>query len=434
VTLKNIIFLIIFTLLSVYIAFLNPHEVEVYLTQSFSLHMPMVILLLGFILVGVLVTIVLNWTLKIKSSFGNMKVYFRDKSIQKRDQWCASHFEKAENAMAGGNLEKAKVLFSKVLEEFPNHVGALDGTGKIARLQGNTDRALELHLKASQIDPGNLKVLNNLAEDYSNTGLPAKEIQMLEKIRRMEPDSPVVLSRIRDSYLQKQDWKNASEIQKRVISLTRDKNKQAKEQQLSGQITYQKGFLHWEKGQLDSAISEFKKALRIDEKCLPAYITLGDAFLKSGNKKNAIKTWQAGLSFTHSPLCLLRIQKVLQETDNLKDLVKIYQDAIQSSNNSVKDKYVQLLGILYMEKGETEEAIQVLETVQPDKSVLHSILLANAYQQKQDNPKMEEASQSAFSIVKESLFEVVCGECKASFEEWSSHCPECKAWNSLSSR
>ena len=250
----------------------------------------------------------------------------------------------------------------------------------------------------------------------------------------MEQDSPVVLSRIRDSYLEKQDWKNASEIQKRVISLTRDKNQQAKEQRLSGQITYQKGLLHWEKGQVDSAISEFKKALRADDKCLPAYITLGDAFLKSGDKKNAIKTWQSGLSFTHSPLCLLRIQKVLQESDNLKDLIKIYQNAIQSSNNSVKDKYVLLLGVLYLEKGETEEAIQVLETVKPEKSVLHSILLANAYQQKQDNPKMEEATLSAFSIARESLSEVVCGECKTSFEEWSSHCPECKAWNSLSPR
>jgi lipopolysaccharide assembly protein B len=434
VTLKNIIFLIIFTLLSVYIAFLNPHEVEVYLTQAFSLHMPMVILLLGFILVGVIVAIVLNWVLKVKSSWGNLKSYFREKQNQKRGQWCASHFEKAENALAGGNLEKAKALFNKVLEEFPNHVGALDGAGKIERLQGHTDRALELHLKATQIDPGNLKVLDHLAEDYSHTGLSTKEIQTLEKIRRVEPDSPVVLSRIRDSYLEKQDWKNASEIQKRVISLTRDKNQQAKEQRLSGQITYQKGLLHWEKGQVDSAISEFKKALRADDKCLPAYITLGDAFLKSGDKKNAIKTWQSGLSFTHSPLCLLRIQKVLQESDNLKDLIKIYQNAIQSSNNSVKDKYVLLLGVLYLEKGETEEAIQVLETVKPEKSVLHSILLANAYQQKQDNPKMEEATLSAFSIARESLSEVVCGECKTSFEEWSSHCPECKAWNSLSPR
>ena len=433
-TLKNIILLIIFTLLSVYIAFLNPHEVEVYLTQSFSLHMPMVILLLGFILVGVVVAIVLNWTAKVKSSFGNLKTYFREKHNQKRDQWCASQFEKAENALAGGNLEKAKVLLNKVLEEFPNHVGALNNAGKIARMKGDTDRALELHLKATQIDPGNLKVLNNLAQDYSSIGLPAKEVQTLEKIRRIEPDSPMVLSRLRDSYLQKQDWKNASEVQKRVISLTRDKKQQEKEQQLSGQIIYQKGLLHWEKGQVDSAISEFKKALRIDTKCLPAYLTLGDAFLKSGNKKNAIKTWQAGLSFTHSPLCLLRIQKVLQESDNLKDLVKIYQDAIQSSNNSVKDKYVLLLGALYLEKGEAEEAIQVLENVQPEKSVLHSVLLANAYQRKQDNPKMEQVCQSAFDSAKESLSEVVCGECKTSFEEWSSHCPKCNAWNSLSPR
>lgn len=430
-TLKNIVVLIIFTLLSIYIAFLNPHEVEVYLTQSFSLSMPMVILLLGFILVGVLITLCLNWMLKVKSSFSHMKVHFKEKQIGKRDKWCADQFLKAENALAGGNLQKAKALFDKILEEFPNHIGALDGTGKIEYLEGHNDRALDLHLKATQIDPGNMKVLYHLAEDYSNTGSSTKEIQALEKIRKTEPDSPLILSRIRDSYVKKEDWKNASDVQKRMVSLTRDKKQQEKEQQLLSQIIYQNGRVYWEKGQVDSAISEFKKALRISEKCLPAYITLGDAFLKAGNKRNALKTWQSGLNVTHSPLCLLRIQKVLQESGDIKGLIKIYQDAIQTSHNSTKDSLVLLLAALYMEKGESEEAVQTLETIQPGKSVLHSVLLAHAYQEKQDRPKMEQASVSAFNIAKESLFDVFCEECQTSFKEWSSHCPECKAWNSL---
>ncbi|GJL78980.1 MAG: hypothetical protein NPINA01_19690 [Nitrospinaceae bacterium] len=430
-TLKNIALLIIFSLLSVYIAFLNPHEVEVYLTQSFALQMPMVLLLFGFILAGVLIALFLSWILKVKSSWSHMKVRLREKQHQKRDLWCADQFEKAENALSGGNLAKAKSLFDKILEEFPNHVGALNGAGKIERLQGHGDRALQLHLKAAQMNPSNVKVLDSLAEDYSNSGLSAQEIQTLEKIRKTEPDSPVILSRIRDSYLKKEDWKNASEIQKRIITLTRDKKEQNKEQQMLSQIIYKNGLVYWEKGQIPSAISEFKKALRVSEKCLPAYITLGDAFLKSGSKKNAIKTWQSGLTFTHSAVCLLRIQKALLESDDAKGLVKIYQEAIHSSNNSAKNTLVLLLGMLYMEKGELEEAIQTLETIQPEKSVLHSVLLAHAYQQKQDLSQMEKASQSAFNTAKESLFDVICEECQTSFEEWSSHCPNCRAWNSL---
>lgn len=431
VTLKHIVLLLIFTLLSVYIAFLNPHEVEVYLTQSFSLRMPMVILLLGFILVGVIITAIMNWTLKVKSSFGNMKNYFQQKQVGKRELWCREHYEKGENVFAGGNLGKAKVIFNKILEEFPNHVGALNYTGEIARKEGNNDLAVELHLKASKIAPGNLKALKNLAEDYSMTGLFAKEASALEKIRQSEPDSPLILSRIRDSHLKKEDWKNASAIQKRIVSLTRDKKQTEKEQELFSQIIYRNGLAYWEKGQVDSSISEFKKALRTSGKCLPAYITLGDVYLKSGNKKNALKTWEVGLTYTHSPLCLLRIQKTLQEADDLKSLLKIYQAAIKSSNNSVKNTLVLLLGVLYMDKGETEEAIQALETIQPEKSVLHSVLLANAYQQKQDTSNTEKASQSAFSLAKESLLEMVCKECKTPSKEWASHCPKCHAWNSL---
>ena len=141
-TLKHIILLLIFTLLSVYIAFLNPHEVEVYLTQSFSLRMPMVILLLGFILVGVIITAIMNWILKVKSSFGNMKNYFQQKRIEKRELWCREHYEKGENIFTCGNLGKAKVIFNKILEEFPNHVGALNYTGEIARKEGNNDLAM----------------------------------------------------------------------------------------------------------------------------------------------------------------------------------------------------------------------------------------------------------------------------------------------------
>lgn len=430
-TLKHIVLLLIFTLLSVYIAFLNPHEVEVYLTQSFSLRMPMVILLLGFILVGVIVTAIMNWALKVKSSFGNLKNYFQNQHVEKRQQWCREQYEKGKNAFAGGNLEKAKVFFNKILEEFPNHVGALNYSGEIARKTGDSNLALEFHLKASKIAPGSFKTLNNLAEDYSCTGLLSQETTTLEKISHSEPNSPVILSRIRDSHLKNEDWKNAADIQKRIVSLTRDKKQEEKEQEFLSQIIYRHGLAYWEKGQVDSAISELKKALRTSGKCLPAYITLGDAYLKSGNKKNALKTWEVGLTFTHSPLILLRLQKMFQESDDLKNLEKIYQEAIKSSNNSVKNALVLLNGVFYMNRGKIDEAIQALETIQTEKSVLHSVLLAHAYQLKQDTSNTEKATQSAFSLAKESMLEMVCQECKTPFKEWASHCPECKAWNSL---
>lgn len=430
-TLKHIVLLLIFSLLSVYIAFLNPDKVDVHLTQTFSLHMPMVILLLGFILVGVIITSIMNWTLKVKSSFGNLKNYFQQNQVEKKALWGREQYEKGESIYACGNLGKAKVIFNKILEEFPNHVGALNYTGEIALKQGNSDLALKLHLKALKIAPGNYKTLNNLADDYSSTGSLSEETSTLEKIRQSEPDSLLILSKLRDSHLKKDNLKNAGDVQKRIVSLTRDKKQAEKEEELLSQIIYRNGLAYWEKGQVDSAITEFKKALRINGKCVPAYITLGDAYLKSGNKKNALKTWEVGLTFTHSPLILLRLQKMFQESDDLKNLEKICKEAIQSSDNSVKSTLSLLNGVFYMNRGNTEEAIQALEIIQPEESVLHSVLLANAYQQKQDTSNTEKATQSAVSLAKDSLQEMVCTECKTSFKEWQSHCTQCKAWNSL---
>lgn len=402
-----------------------------YLTQSFSLHMPMVILLLGFILVGVIITSILNWMVKVKSSFGNLKNYFQQNQVEKRLQWSRGQYERGENVFAAGNLDKAKGIFNKLLEEFPNHVGALNYKGEIERKQGHADLALELHSKASKIAPGNLKTLSNLAEDYSSNGSLAQETSTLEKIRQKEPESPLILTRIRDAYLKKDDWKNAAEVQKRVVSLTRDKTQEQKEQELFSQIIYRNGLAYWEKGQVDSAISEFKKALRISGNCLPAYITLGDAYLKSGNKKNALKTWEVGLTYTHSPLILMRLQKMFQESDDLKNLERIYREAIKSSNNSFRSTLVLMNGAFYMNRGKTEEAIESLETIQHENSMLRSVLLANAYRQKQDTSNTEKAVQSAIDLANETLLKMVCTECNTPVKEWASHCPNCKTWNSL---
>lgn len=430
-SLKNILLLLIFSLLAIYLAFLNPHKVEVYLTQSYSLHMPMVLLLLGFILIGVLVTVFLNWSLQLRSSLGRMKASLRRRRNEKRDRQCQKNFEKGESAFAGGNLGRARAVFERILEEYPRHAGALDYMGQIVVLEGNPDRAVELFLKASQASPGTLKVLYGLASAYADAGKPDKEVEVLERILRAEPNAVRALSRIRDAYSQKKDWKNACAIQKRLLPLIQDKEEKQKEQERFAQLIYCHGMNYWERGSVDSAISEFKKALRIDPKCLPAHITLGDAYLKSGNKKAALKTWQSGFGITHSPLCLLRIQKFHQDSGDLTDAVKIYQKAIGSTENSEKDVLVLLLGALYLDRSDADEAIRMLENALPEKSVPHWLLLANAYRLKHDTGQMEKASESAYRRMRESIIEFTCGACKKSFGEWQGFCPECRSWNSL---
>ena len=68
-SLKHIFFSIIFVFFSIYIAFLNPHESIFYLTQSQTIKLPMVVLLLAAVFTGVLLSIAIFWTSILKNSF-----------------------------------------------------------------------------------------------------------------------------------------------------------------------------------------------------------------------------------------------------------------------------------------------------------------------------------------------------------------------------
>ncbi len=430
-SLKNIIFLLIFSLLSVYMAFLNPHEVKVNFSQSFSLELPMVVLLLGFILMGVVLTVFLEWGNKIKSSFGNMRATMKKREIERKDKWCEAQFEKGENAYTGGNLAKAKDTFQNILEEFPNHVGALNFLGKIFLREGNIERAMELHQKGAQVAPTNVKILSSLADDYAAAGMPAKEVQVLDKIRSIDPNSPLILFRIRDSHVEKKEWEQAASVQKRALGLIKDAEELKQEEQRLSQLIYANAVAKLDQGNLEGAIVEFKKALKTDDTCLPTYITLGDIHLKSGNPKAALKTWLAGFEKTRSPVCLLRVQKVFQAPEERQNLIKVYREAIEQSLDGERDMLVMLLANLQLENNEADAAIETLNNHELENTLYRTVMLAQAYQQKQDSAQMKQTSQEAYSRVRDMLIEKTYNDCLKNLKDWDSYFPEYKSWDNF---
>lgn len=428
---RLIITFLLFVLLATYIAFLNPHEVQFHITQSLTIRLPMVVLFLGFILTGVIITFLFNWTLQVKSSFRSLKTSLLHRRQENQSRRLQKFSRKGENAFTGGHLDKASALYEKILGESPDHIDALFALGNIKGREGNLSRALELHKKAAELAPENIKVLTGLAEDYAAAELHEKEIEVLEHIRKLDTHSPLPLMKMRDSYQTREDWSSACALQKKILPLIHKKEEKEKEQKRFSHLIYNNAMLHYENGNHDTAIAEFKRAIRTHNLCLPAYISLGDSYHNSGNHKAAVKAWKSGFNNTRSPICLLRMQKIDPESGHLNDIKKFYREAIVSSDNSEKETVVLLMGKLLLEQGETDEAVKTLESLQPQNSILHSVLLANAYQAAQNSGLWEKTCRSAFSKARDSIMEFTCTECKTSLKEWTGHCPVCKGWNSL---
>ena len=398
-SLKQILVFLIFTLLSIYTAFLNPHDSVVHITQSQSLKLPTVLLLLGSILIGVVITVFLFWTFNFKNALARWKISFKNNQTKKKNNKDEVLFKKGESLFICGKTEKAQSLIEKLLETSPEHVGALNLMGRILSASGKHDLAEIFHKKTLSLEPENIHALFDLADTYSKTGRQSEEIALLEKLQGMNPGTVAPLRYLRDTYLKQENWKKACILQKRVLSLLRGNNEEWKKEQINlGKCLFELGKISLQAGNRDKAISEFKEALRTCEQCLPAYLLLGDAYMESGKQKQALKIWKTGFKKTGNKACLVRAQIELRDSDAYQELLQTYEESLEATTSEDKSLLVLLLSTLYIEHGLAGKARDLLENNSPQHPLLHSLLLETA--QHSENGK----SPPHFELTRDAIF------------------------------
>lgn len=375
-SLKQIIFFLIFTLLSIYTAFLNPHDSVLHITQSQSIKLPTVLLLLGSILIGVIITVFLFWVFNFKNAFSRWKISFKNNQIQKQNNKAEVLFKEGESLYICGKIDKAQTLIEKLLETSPEHVASINLMGRILSASGKYDSAEILHKKALSLEPKDIHALCALAEVYSKTDRQSEEIAFLKKMQGISPGTVTPLRYLRDTYVKQRDWKNACILQRRVLSLMQGTNDERKKEQINlGQFLFELGNLSLKTGNRDKAISKFKEALRSYEQCLPAYLSLGDAYMESGKKKQAIKIWQTGFKKTGNKACLIRAQIELRDSDTYKEIMRSYEESLETSNSEDRSQLILLLSTLYIEHGLPDKARDLLENNPSQHPLLHYLLL-----------------------------------------------------------
>ncbi|MGV7220433.1 MAG: lipopolysaccharide assembly protein LapA domain-containing protein [Nitrospinales bacterium] len=429
-SLKFILGLLLFVILSIYLSFLNPQDVEFYLTNSYSVKLPLAVFLLGSILIGVVFTGIFTGISQIGNFFRHLKESQSRKKQEKLNMRWGKIFLKAQNAFVSGRQPKAIGLFEKILSKNPDHTQSLYYMGQYMKDEGKYDDAISLHKKAILLEPDNIQVLYALSEDYAAADMHEKELKTLEKILQLDRNSLPTLRKMRDACLKLEDWGKAYTHQKAILPLIHDSDELITEQNRFSQIVYSKGKQLHEKGNNDSAIVEFKRSIRENIQSLPAYITLGDIYLEAKNSKAALKTWKAGYAATQSPICLVRIQGVLQSTEQIEDINKLYNGAIRSAKPEEMEPLAFQFGTFLMQQGNIDEAINTLESIE-NPSLPLRLLIIKAYREKQDNEHVESLTQSACDDVVKSFTLYFCSKCQVRAEEWAESCRSCHSWDSL---
>lgn len=379
---------------------------DIRVTQEITLHVPRVVFLLYSVLVGVLITTFFSWTRGFKRYFSERKVR-KDFQREIDDRVLGEQiFDKAENAFAAGRYDKAQDQLGRLLNLQPNHVGALLHMGLIKQKEGKNDEAMEYHLKAVEHAPDNVRVLYSLAEEYLEAGNSEQAMVFFKKIRDFDRTSLAPLYKMRDYYVEQEDWDKAYSTQKTLLPLIRDKEELINEQKRYGEIIYSKGVGLYKNGLVEQALVEFKKCMKEAPEFAMPYVFLGDIIKHGGNEKAAVKTWKAGFENARSYTCLDRIQKAYEGTDKAKEITKLYQDAIAGSVGKQKEDLILILGMRLLDQGDLEEAVQTLSGDSENPSLIRNILLAKAYNQKEEKEEAKKMEEVIFNSAKESVFEI----------------------------
>ncbi len=405
-SLKLYLILIVIAGLSIYVAFLNPGEMEVYFTQSFSWELPKVVVLLGAALLGVGLTGLFSWVEGVKGSFRISRAASRRRDRENQAREIEKALDQADNALAAGHYEKAEKLFRKIVSRQKNNAKALYGLGVSLQAQGSAAEALEAHLKARSVEPSNIRVLYALAEDHESNREPQKQIEALQQIVALDRNAIPALKKIRDVYENAKDWGNAYEAQKRILPLVNGKEALAREQKRFSDIIFSNAKMCFEKNDSETALTEWKRAIREDNQHTASYLALGDFYSNTGKDKDALKTWKAGYDNTKTPVFLLKIQNALQQKDQRKDIAKLYEAAIRISSGKGQAVAALLYGVYLLESGARDQALKTLETLPEGECLVHQVLLYTARNAQSANGSLPDSLKDIFEQAKQTLIDL----------------------------
>jgi Tfp pilus assembly protein PilF/uncharacterized integral membrane protein len=244
-----------------------------------------------------------------------------------------------------------------------------------------------------------------------------------------EAARPATAQAGRDALIERGRFAEALEIQARVVQAASREERAAEGSVLAG-LHYEIGRERLEKGDRTGAISHLKDALRAQPDFVPAALLLGEAHLKAGEPREALRVWERAAEGPQPALPVLsRIEQLHRSEGRPTRMISLYQDALARQPDNLALAFG--LGRVYFELAMLDEAaeqFQKMEVRAPELPLIHAYLGAILERRGQFRDAMEEYRRA----LRESdriEWPHRCAACGAAHARWVDRCPTCRRWN-----
>lgn len=365
-------------------------------------------------------------------AFRDTRRYFlnwRATRIQRKESKIQEMYSKGVNALLARRNTEAISYFDKILLQDHRNVDALLRLGNLHHRDKNINEAIRLHQKARDLSPINIEVLFALEADYEEARRWEDALQILNDILNIDETNLSALYKMRDIYQRQGRWEDANMIQIKILKATFSPEDKASEQQRFIGMRYELGRSLLEGSNLDKAKRVFKGVLKLNKDFIPAYLGLGEVYLREGNVAEASELWEKAYQSTSSVILLLRLEDHYLFLGEPNRIIELYQRALSSKPNDPVINF--FLGKLFYRLEMIDDAYDLLTSLDSGTENLPDLhkLIGNIYLRRGSPDKAAQEFKKALKFRKKVVVPYICNICKYQSKDWSGRCPQCGKWN-----
>jgi tetratricopeptide (TPR) repeat protein len=286
-----------------------------------------------------------------------------------------AYIKQAESYYAQGKFDEAINECKRAIEITPEAAIAYKIAGNATQAMGKVDAARYWYTEALDIEPNFAEIHANLGSIYARQKLWQKSIACYKKAIEIKPDLVVAYRNLAQVFVQSGFPQVGAEYWYEALTL--DINWATAEEH----FTLGNTLLQF--GQLEKAISCYRRAIQLQPSYADAYHNLGEVLSVRGEWEDAIAVYQQAIELNpYYEGSHYSLGKVWASLDRREDAIACYRTAIEL-NPHFAQAY-QSLGEVLDSRGQLDEAIGCYEKtieLKPDIWELHQ-KLGDALQEK----------------------------------------------------
>ncbi|WP_432821888.1 tetratricopeptide repeat protein [Trichloromonas sp.] len=426
--LAGLLLIILFLAFFIYFSGLNPQDVTIFLYADHSFTTSAAILIIACIAVGLAGGVLAN----AYNLFSYQVKNVRSSRRAKREKEVTNTYREGMVRLLSGDLKRASSLLQKALERDPSRLETYLAMASVNIQEGDAEKGIAVLLKAKEKESKSLEVLFKLGATYEELGQNPEAVKIYEEILEIEGTNRKALRSLRDLQVKQGLWKEALDLQKRVLKASQGSKRLQEEQTKQLYLRYEvaRQGLEESKGQNKADLKELKDVIKAAPSFAPARVTLGDALCTQGKTEEASQVWLEGYKAMGKSVFLARLEDLYMKAEDPATLLSIYRSVGKERSEDLM--FCLFFGKVYLRLEMVDEALEQLRAIENagvDAPQLR-LLLGEAHRRR---GRMDEAIgeyQKALGLDPQLRLGFVCESCENPSGDWLSRCPKCGTWGS----